>query len=250
MWRSGGIPRVVLLQERRRGLELMPDRTELVAQIDTTSETRSVLDPMERSSEIIFGLIMALTFTCTISVASSTRTDVMTMLVGALGCNIAWGLVDSAMYLLAQIVTRERQRSLALDIGSAPPQKARRILLDNMPDGVDTVFDASDLDRLADVIRAKTNAQRRASPTTNDLRAAVQIFLLVFLSTLPVALPFVFITDIEIALRTSNSIAVALLFLVGTGLGRHMKWAPYWVTGLCVALVGAILVSITIALGG
>jgi len=218
--------------------------------IALASESRARLDPIERSSEIMFGLIMALTFTCTISVASSTRADVMTMLAGALGCNIAWGLVDAAMYLLAQIVTRERRRSLAMDIAAAPPQKARRILLDNMPDGVDTVFNASDLDRVAGAIRARPMAQRRAGPTSDDLRAAVHIFFLVFLSTLPVALPFVFMNDVGLALRTSNGIAVALLFLVGTGLGRHMDWEPYWVTGLCVELFGAILVAITIALGG
>ena len=57
-------------------------------------------------------------------------------------------------------------------------------------------------------------------------------------------------TDVGIALRTSNVIAVVLLFVVGTGIGKHMKWEPYWVTGLSVALFGALLVAITIALGG
>lgn len=90
----------------------------------TTS--RRVLDPIERSSEIMFGLIMALTFTCTISVATSTRADVTTMLAGALGCNIAWGFVDAAMYLLAQIVERERRRSFVTEVAAASPVNARR----------------------------------------------------------------------------------------------------------------------------
>lgn len=215
-----------------------------------TLESRTPLDLIERSSEIMFGIIMALTFTCTISVTSSTRADVMTMLAGALGCNIAWGLVDAAMYLLAQIVSREQRRSLAQDIALASPPEARRLLLDNFPNGIDKVFNASDLDRLAGAIRAMPASPRRAAPTADDLRGAVHIFLLVFLSTLPVALPFLFMTDVGIALRTSNAIAVALLFLVGTGLGKHMKWQPYWVTGLSVGLFGALLVAITIALGG
>ena len=57
-------------------------------------------------------------------------------------------------------------------------------------------------------------------------------------------------TDVAIALRTSNAIAIALLFLIGTGLGRHMDWRPYWVTGIVVALFGVMLVALTIALGG
>jgi hypothetical protein len=212
--------------------------------------SQSVLDPIERSSEIMFGLMMALTFTCTISVATSTRNDVRTMLAAALACNVAWGLVDAAMYLLAQIVSRERRRSLTMEIASAPLQKARRILRDNMPDGVDKAFNAPDIDRLADAIRAMPASSRRAVPTGDDLRAAANIFLLVFLSALPVAVPFVFMRDVGQALRTSNAIAIILLFLVGTGLGRHMNWKPYWVAGLCVALFGALLVAITIALGG
>ncbi len=159
---------------------------------DRRAESWGRLEPIERSSEIMFGLIMALTFTCTISVVSSTRNDVMTMLVSALGCNIAWGFVDAAMYLLSQIVERERKRSLTLKIAAASPQDARRLLLKNMPDGIDKVFSRSELDRLADGIKHRPIEPRRAAPSRDDLRGAVSIFLLVFLSTVPVALPFLF----------------------------------------------------------
>ena len=46
-----------------------------------------VLDPMDRISEVLVGLIMALTFTCTLGVVTADRLEVRTMLVGALGCN-------------------------------------------------------------------------------------------------------------------------------------------------------------------
>jgi VIT1/CCC1 family predicted Fe2+/Mn2+ transporter len=174
----------------------------------------------------------------------------MTMLAGALGCNLAWGLVDAAMFLLAQIVTREQRRSLVIGIASASAAEARGILLGHLPDGIDKVFNPPDLDRFVAAVRAMPIVPRRAAPTADDVRGAVHIFLLVFLSTFPVALPFLFMTDVGIALRTSNAIAVVLLFVVGTGLGKHMMWRPYWVTGLSVALFGAVLVAITIALGG
>lgn len=210
----------------------------------------SVLDPLERSSEIMFGLIMALTFTCTVSVVSSTRIDVMTMLAAALSCNIAWGLVDGAMYVLAEIVTRQRKRSLAEAIAVAPPPEARRLLLENMPDGAEHALSPEDLDHLVKCVRAIPVAPHSVVPNGDDLRGAVAIFLLVFLSTLPVALPFLLIGDVSVALRTSNAIAVVSLFMVGMGLGRYMNWRPPWATGLAVALFGAVLVAITIALGG
>ena len=63
----------------------------------TTAEAESresarVLDPVARSSEVLFGLIMALTFTGTVSVATAGRDDVRTLVIGIIGCNIAWGL--------------------------------------------------------------------------------------------------------------------------------------------------------------
>ena len=45
-----------------------------------------VLDPLERFSEIVFGLIMVLSFTCAISVAEAGREDVRAMFIGAIGC--------------------------------------------------------------------------------------------------------------------------------------------------------------------
>jgi hypothetical protein len=214
-----------------------------------TDERKSILDPLERSSEIIFGLIMALTFTSTISLVAS-KADVRMMLVGALGCNIAWGIVDAAMYLLSQTVSRERLRSLALAVASAPPENARHIIIENMPLETGRIFTESELERIASVVRSSPIPGRRIVPTSDELRGAAGIFLLVFFSTVPVALPFAFFEDVGVALRTSNAIAVALLFAVGSSLGKHMEWKPYWATGVIVSLFGAILVAITIALGG
>ena len=50
-----------------------------------------VLDPSERIAEVLFGLIMVLTFTGSLSIADAGANDVRVMLIGALGCNLAWG---------------------------------------------------------------------------------------------------------------------------------------------------------------
>jgi VIT family len=67
-----------------------------------------VLDPIARTSEILFGLIMALTFTGTISAATSGTNEVRTLLVAAIACNIAWGLVDAVMFVMSSLAERGR----------------------------------------------------------------------------------------------------------------------------------------------
>ena len=62
-------------------------------------ERERILDPITRMSEVLFGLIMALTFTTTLELTAG-RDDVRTLLVGVTGCNIAWGLVDAVMFLI------------------------------------------------------------------------------------------------------------------------------------------------------
>ena len=42
----------------------------------------NVLDPMERISETLFGLIMALTFICSLGVATGANINIQTMLIG------------------------------------------------------------------------------------------------------------------------------------------------------------------------
>jgi hypothetical protein len=61
---------------------------------------RRLLDPVDRTSEVLFGLIMALSFTCSLSAAGAGREDVRTMLIAAIGCNIAWGLIDAIIFLM------------------------------------------------------------------------------------------------------------------------------------------------------
>ena len=59
-------------------------------------QRQQALDPIDRVSEVLFGLIMVLTFTGSLSVAEAGHSEVRTMLVGALGCNLAWGIIDAS----------------------------------------------------------------------------------------------------------------------------------------------------------
>jgi hypothetical protein len=56
------------------------------------------LDPTDSLSEVLFGPIMALTFTLGAGlIVKEGREATTQLLLGILGCNVAWGLVDGAM---------------------------------------------------------------------------------------------------------------------------------------------------------
>jgi hypothetical protein len=87
---------------------------------------KPVLDPIERVSEVVFGVLMAMTFIGALNVAEAGQGEVRKVMIAALGCNIAWGLTDGIMYLVAMLTERSRARML----GEAP-QDAPRLHLDD-----------------------------------------------------------------------------------------------------------------------
>jgi VIT1/CCC1 family predicted Fe2+/Mn2+ transporter len=75
------------------------------------------------------------------------------------------------------------------------------------------------------------------------------VFLLVFVSTFPVVIPFIFMHNPLAALRCSNAIAISMLFILGYAFGRCSGFPP-WITGVVMVILGAALVGITMVLGG
>ena len=95
----------------------------------TSKPIGTLLDPMERIAEVLLGVIMTLTFTCTLAVETADRLQVRTMLIGALGCNLAWGIIDGGVYLITRINTESRKVATVLAIREAADGSAARQIL-------------------------------------------------------------------------------------------------------------------------
>jgi hypothetical protein len=209
-----------------------------------------VLDPAERIAEVLFGLIMVLTFTGSLSIADAGRDDVNVMLIGALGCNLAWGLIDAVLYLMGCLADRGRNRETHRAVyRAANPEEARRLIADALPPILAQMFEPEALDRAHRRLRELPMPMGRAGLQACDWRGAVGVFLLVFLSTLPVAVPFLLIESVPSAIRVSNGVAIVMLFAAGCAYGRLIGRAPAdW--GVAMVALGSALVTLTIALGG
>jgi hypothetical protein len=213
-------------------------------------EAKSVLDPISRISEVLFGLIMVLTFTGSISVASDGRAEIRELLWASLGCNLAWGIVDAVMFLMSRLLERGHGLSVLKKLKSISDKiVARKLITDELPPVISSILKPEEIDQLQERITNLDDLPKTKLINSGDFRTAFLIFLLVFACTFPIALPFIFLSNTSFALRASNGIALLILFVGGVSVGKYSGFHPFW-TGTLLMILGIILVAITMALGG
>jgi hypothetical protein len=209
-----------------------------------------VLSPVDRVSEMLFGLFMALTFVGAISVADPGDAQIRTMFFAALGCNLAWGLVDAVMYLVRTITDRGRSLTLIRSVRDAPGAEAGRGLIErSLSRGAAGLVSSAEIEAIRLRIVALATLPSRPRLNRDDVIAAVAIFLIVVAATFPVVLPFVAFDDVGTAKNVSRAVALAMLFGGGLALGRYAGYGS-WKAGLMMAGLGAALVVAINALGG
>jgi hypothetical protein len=217
---------------------------------EAVKSSKRVLDPIDRVSEVLFGLIMVLTFTGSLSVAEAGRDDVRTMLIGALGCNLAWGIIDGILYLMGCLAEKGRGLLTLRAVRKAADSKeAQRLIADALPSVVASVLQPAELEAMHERLKQLPEPPEQAQLRKDDWLGAFGVLLLVFLSTFPVVIPFIFLRNAGPALRVSNVVAIVMLFLTGYAFGRLTGRHP-WLVGVSMVVLGSILVGITMALGG
>jgi VIT family len=225
-----------------------------MGEIGRRSFTARYLDPGSHMGEILFGLIMTLTFTLAagIVIQEEGRAGAREMLIGILGCNLAWGIIDGVLHVLGQVFERGRFRRIGVNLRQATSaERARQMVADELDESLAAVTDDSTRERLYQSIvehvrsvPAMPNRVRR-----QDLLGGLAAGWLVFACSFPAVLPFLLLDDPRLALRVSNAILLGLLFFVGWRAARHTLARP-WIAGIVFLLVGVLLVAVAIPLGG
>jgi VIT1/CCC1 family predicted Fe2+/Mn2+ transporter len=209
-----------------------------------------LLSPVDRVSELLFGLFMALTFVGVVSMATAGRDEIEAMLIAALGCNLAWGIVDAVMYLVRTVTERGRSLTLVRSVQAAADAEAGRKLVEAaLPPGMAKLVSTTEVEAIRGRVVALTDLPARPRLQRDDFLAAFGVFLIVVASTFPVALPFVLFEDARFALFVSRAIAVTMLFFGGLALGRYAGYGS-WKTGVMMAGLGVVVVAAVVALGG
>ena len=194
-------------------------------------------------------MVLAVTLAAGFAVADG-RSGVRQLLLAAIGSNVAWGIIDGCFYLFTVLINRGESLDAVHQIRFAKnDDDANEALRDVLPPLISDLYREEDYNFLRTEIKKLPEPPRAIIFTWNDLLAAIKIFLLVFISTFPVVIPFIFIKDVFIATRVSNIVALLLLFVTGIYFGKRTHYRPL-TTGILLSGIGALLVVMTIALGG
>lgn len=221
-----------------------------VVRAEEPSSSKRALEPIERISEVLFGLIMVLTFTCSFSVAEAGRAEVRSLLIGALGCNLAWGIIDGIMYLMGCLAEKARTLAMLRAVRAASaPEKARKLVSHALPGLIASALGSQEIDGIRLRLQGLPEPASQPRLSKADWLGATAVFVLVVLSTFPVVLPFALMQNAFLAQRVSNAIAIVSMFLTGYAFGRCTGFHAVGM-GVAMVVIGGILVGLTILLGG
>ena len=115
------------------------------------------------------------------------------------------------------------------------PEAARRIIVEAIPEGLAKLLGQTEFEAIRLRVNGLTDIPARARFEREDFVAAAGVFLIVFLSTFPVVIPFLVMSEVAPALRVSHTIAVSMLFVAGWSLGRHAG-QPGWQIGAAMVI--------------
>ena len=220
----------------------------------TSSFVNKYLDQATSLGEVLFGLIMTLTFTlgAGLTIQEEGAEGARELLIATIGCNIAWGVIDGVFHMLGQLFERGRRRRVVQLIqGAAKDHDAAALVAGELDDVIEKVMTPEERGKLYGRIIAQVRSDGIPPNrvTRNDVMGAIASFWLVFFASLPAAIPFLFIDDARLALRVSNAVLLGLLFVAGFSWAKYTTARPA-LTGLVFLLFGAALVVMAIALGG
>jgi hypothetical protein len=221
---------------------------------DRMAVVHRYLDPSTSLAEILFGLIMTLTFTlgAGLLIEDEGRAGARELLIAVIGCNVAWGIIDGALFLVGQLFDRGRLQRIGLAIKRASQRSdAVALIADELNPLLGGLLSPRETEALYERIvdNVARKAEKRNAITREDWLGAFVSFVLVVISSIPAAIPFLLIDDARLALRVSNAVLVALLFFTGYWWARYTLSRP-WIAGVAFLVIGSALVVAAIALGG
>jgi VIT family len=210
------------------------------------------LDPTDRLDEMLFALIMVLSITLGVGLATDAGGSASKVVWAILGCNLAWGLIDGCMYVVTQMFDRSSKARIAQALRSSHSEDEQVATVGSELDDALTPLTSADERRalyLTIASRLRGVDMPRTRVKAEDVYGGLAILWLMVLASIPAIVPFLFIGDRFVAARVSNGLVLATLFAVGFGYARLINASP-WIMGWSTVVFGLAMVVIAMLLGG
>jgi VIT1/CCC1 family predicted Fe2+/Mn2+ transporter len=207
---------------------------------------RRAFSPVDSLTEVLAGVVMALTVSVSVYTASGRAIPQRELVEAVLGCNLAWGIFDGLLFVVAQRASRARRTKLREALRTATSDEAaRRVLGEELDEALTPFVDVVGL--RAHLAHAEADA---SDPHRLDVwRGGVSLGLLETVSAVPVILPLVLMARPQEAIWVSSALGVLLMAVAGW---RVARWngQPVLLLGVLTPLLGALLVVACLWLGG
>ncbi len=220
-----------------------------------------LLDPLDRLVEGIYSVLIVLTFTLATRAIQSQSGEIgmdgshllLQLFVAALGCAVAWGMIDGAMYVLTCVFERGKDRRLYRLVRNAQSQdEGIAVLSEELDDDMGTLTTSTERRQIYTALygRLRSSPPPRGGFAKEDFAGGFGVFLVAVGAALPVLLPLIILPgSVQTTLRVSNFIAFVMLFGMGYRWGQYAGGKPF-LTGLMLLILGIIMMIVAIPLGG
>jgi VIT1/CCC1 family predicted Fe2+/Mn2+ transporter len=205
------------------------------------------------SSEPMFGVIMVVCFTSVLRAFPNASDQIVgTILLSALFCCIAWGLVDGIFYAWeAHYELDKRKKIQAASSASGDAGTLQQLVEDHLGDTLVDSLEDEDRKQIYQILEKKIPQVDLGSVSIrDDLLTVLIAFGLVVGSSVIVMIPFLFVDPLLTAIVVSNITGIVLLFFMGYWREESAKISRKLVTGGITALIALIITVVTVALGG
>lgn len=220
-----------------------------------------LLDPLDRLIEGVYSVLIVLTFTLAFRVFEAnsvldeeTASVLLSQLfVAALGCAIAWGIIDGIMYVLTSMAERSQEHRLVNAIRQATSeQEGVAMVAEELDEKLKRLASGDEREAFYQTLYRKLEVMtpQPVGFKKEDFAGALGVAIVAVIAALPVVLPLLlFQSDPPLAIRLSNLVAFGLLFWMGYRWGKYTGDTP-WKLGLALPMIGVVMMAVAIPLGG
>lgn len=214
------------------------------------------LSASDRLSEIMFGLIMAMTIIGASRISLVSGDEGVTgrvIIAAAIGCNIAWGIVDALMYVFTALVDRGKHARLVTAIKQSEDEESAVASICNaLEDPILAHLDDAERKQVCATLYKKIVSAEPGNVHVekDDVAGAIICFLLAFCTAFLVVIPFFSASgSLLLKLWLSRFISWGLLFAIGFAYAHHTGKGKLK-TAITMVLIGVLITAVIMVLGG